>query len=153
MAANIQDMIDRLVSHAMASGYFDRVNTHEPKNRPNRGMTCAIWIDRIDPVPSASGLNSTTSRYTFFMRLYTNMIQEPQDMIDPNLIEATDYMFRALSSDFSLGGTVKQIDLLGATPGHNLSAQSGYINIDNTVMRVITMYVPVVVNNAWDQAE
>jgi hypothetical protein len=39
------------------------------------------------------------------------------------------------------------------TQGHTLDAQSGYINIDNVVMRVMTITVPVIVNDAWAQVQ
>ena len=62
MALDTQGILDRLASHAMTLGVFDRVNTHEPKNAPGRGITCAIWVERIDPVgwlPVPAGSRST----------------------------------------------------------------------------------------------
>lgn len=152
MAINSQALIDDLASHAMASGHFDKVNQHEPKNKPGRGLTCAIWIDRIEPARGRSGLASTTARVTFNVRIYTTMLQNPQDAIDPQVMLASDALFEAYSGDFALGGDAAFIDLLGATQGHPLFSQSGYINIDNTVYRVMTITVPVVVNDAWTQS-
>lgn len=151
MAINSQALIDDLASHAMASGYFDRVNQHEPKNKPGRGLTAAVWIDRIEPARGRSGLAATSARVVFNVRVYTTMLQNPQDSIDPNVMIATDALMTAYSGDFELGGDAAFIDLLGATQGHPLFAQSGYINIDNTVYRVMTMTVPVIVNDAWTQ--
>jgi hypothetical protein len=151
MAIGSQDLIDRLASHAMASGYFDRVNQHEPKNKPGRGLTCAIWIDRIEPARGRSGLAVTDARVVFNVRVYTNMLQNPQDSIDPNVMIATDALFEAYTGDFSLGDENRFIDVLGMTQGHPLFAQSGYINIDNMVYRVLTLTVPVIVSNAWNQ--
>lgn len=151
MAIGSQDIFDRLADHALASGYFDRVNQHEPKNKPGRGLTCAMWIDRIQPARSRSGLTSTTARVTVNVRVYTNMLQNPQDAIDPSVMEATDALFEAYSGDFQLGNDERWIDCLGATQGHPLEAQSGYINIDNMTYRVMTISVPVIVNDAWNQ--
>ena len=151
MAINSQALIDDLASHAMTTGYFDRVNQHEPKSKPGRGLTCAIWIDRIEPARGRSGLASTTARVVFNVRVYTNMLQNPQDAIDPNVMVAVDALMEAYSGDFELGGDAAFIDLLGATQGHELYAQSGYINIDNMTFRVMTMTVPVIVNDAWTQ--
>jgi len=151
MAIGSQDLIDRLASHAMASGYFDRVNQHEPKNKPGRGLTCAIWIDRIEPARGRSGLAVTDARVVFNVRVYTNMLQNPQDSIDPNVMIAADALFEAYTGDFSLGDENRFIDVLGMTQGHPLFAQSGYINIDNMVYRVLTLTVPVIVSNAWNQ--
>ena len=153
MAIDSQDLVDRLASHAKASGLFDRVNKHEPKTKPGRGLTCAIWVDRIEPARSRHGLTHTDARVVLNVRVYTNMLQQPQDSIDPNVMRATDVLFEAYSGDFGLGSTSRFIDLLGMTQGHPLLAQSGYINIDNVVMRVMTITVPVIVENAWSQSQ
>lgn len=149
-----QDLVDRLTSHQMATGLFDRVNQHEPKSKPGRGLTCATWIDRMEPARGRSGLSVTSARVVFNVRVYTNMIQDPQDAIDPNVMYATNTLFKAYTGDFALGGSgsdERWIDCLGATQGHPLFAQSGYINIDNMVYRVMTITVPVIVENAWPQ--
>lgn len=151
MAIASQDLIDRLASHAMTLGVFDRVNQHEPKNKPGRGLTCAIWIDRIEPAAGRHGLTSTDARVVFNVRVYTNMLQNPQDAIDPNVMQAVDLLFEAYSGDFQLGDESRFIDLLGMTQGHPLFSQSGYINIDNMVYRVMTITVPVIVSGAWTQ--
>lgn len=153
MAISSKALVDALASHAMASGYFDRVNQHEPKSKPGRGLTCAVWIDRIEPARGRSGLISTSARVVFNVRVYTNMLQQPQDSIDPNVMEAADALFEAYTGDFTLGGLIAFIDVLGATQGHPLSAQSGYINIDNMTYRVLTLTVPAIINDAWPQAE
>lgn len=152
MGLNSQDLIDRIASHAAATGYFDKVNQHEPKSKPGRGITGAVWIDRIEPARAQSGLISTSVRVVFNVRIYTNMLQQPQDAIDPNVMEAADVLFAAYTSDFTLGDDSRFIDLLGMTQGHELFCQSGYINIDNMVYRVLTLTVPVVVRDAWTQA-
>lgn len=152
MAINAQDIVDRLASHAMTLGLFDRVNTHEPKTKPGRGLTCAMWVDRIEPARGRSGLAATDARVVMNVRVYTNMLQNPQDMIDPSVMAAVDKLFEAYSGDFQLGDETRWIDLLGATQGHPMFSQSGYINIDNVVMRVMTITVPVIVENAWTQA-
>ena len=152
MAINSQDLVDRVASHAKATGLFDRVNKHEPKNKPGRGLTCAIWVDRIESGRGRSGLASTTARVVLNCRIYTNMLQNPQDAIDPSVMRATDVMFEAFSGDFTLGDDDRWIDLLGATQGHPLFSQSGYINIDTMTYRVMTITVPIIVENAWTQA-
>lgn len=152
MAIDSQDLVDRITSHALALGIFDRVTGHEPKNKPGRGLSCAVWIDRIEPARGRSGLASTSARVIFNVRIYTNMLQEPLDSIDPQVMIATDLLMQAYNGDFDLGDSDRWIDLLGATQGHPLYGQSGYINIDNMVYRVFTLTVPVIVENAWTQA-
>lgn len=152
MAIQSRDLVNRITSHALASGYFDRVNAHEPKSKPGRGLTCAVWVDRIEPARSRSGLTATDARVVFNVRVYTNMLQQPQDAIDPSVMDAVDHLFEAYTGDFQLGDESRFIDVLGMTQGHPLDAQSGYINIDNMNYRVMTISVPVVIENAWTQA-
>lgn len=152
MAIDSQDLVDRVASHAKKTGLFDRVANHEPKNKPGRGLTAAIWADAIEPARARAGLAATSARVVLKLRIYTNMLQDPQDLIDPSIMRATDKMFEALSGDFDLGDADRWIDLLGATQGHPLSAQSGYINIDNMTFRVMTITVPIIVEEAWTQA-
>jgi hypothetical protein len=152
MAIASQDLVDRIASHAMTLGVFDRVNQHEPKNKPGRGLTCAVWIDRIEPARGRSGLTATDARVVFNVRVYTNMLQNPQDAIDPSVMTAVDLLFEAYTGDFQLGDESRFIDVLGMTQGHPLFSQSGYINIDNMVYRVMTITVPVIVQNAWTQS-
>jgi hypothetical protein len=151
MTINSKDLVDRIASHAMKTGLFDRVNQHEPKSKPGRGLTCAVWIDRIEPARSRSGLDATDARVVFNVRVYTNMLQQPQDAIDPNVMDAMDKLFTAYTGDFQLGSNSRFIDVLGMTQGHPLFCQSGYINIDNMVFRVLTATVPVIVERAWVQ--
>lgn len=158
MSLDIDAVLDSVVSHAMELGFFERVNQHEPKNAPGNGLTCAVWVDRIDPVAQASGLAATSARLVLMVRLYTNMLSEPQDMIDPNLVKATNALMVAYSGVYTLGSDaqllsdVRNIDLLGQT-GVSLSAQAGYLEQDDGSYRVMTLTLPVIVNDAWDQVD
>lgn len=155
---NVASILSKIESHAMSLGRFERVNRHEPKNAPGNGLTCAIWIQEIGPVPSGSGLTVTTGRLAFMERLYSNMIQEPQDAIDPNIIEATDALMGAYSVDFDFSivdgvqgePTIRNIDLLGQA-GTPLSARAGYVNISNVMYRAMDISLPLIVNDIWTQ--
>jgi len=149
---DVPTILDKVVSHAMATGLFDRVNTYEPKSAPGSGLTAAIWVERIAPQPGGSGLASTTGRLELSVRLYTNMLQDPQEAIDPNLLSATDTLFTAYSGDFSLDGAVRNVDLLGMN-GIGLSARAGYIRQDSALFRVMDISLPLVINDLWTQAE
>jgi hypothetical protein len=153
MSISIDSILDGIISHALASGWFERVNvrTGEPKNAPGSGLTVAVWSQNIDPVPRLSGLNSTTARVELTERIYSNMLQEPPDMIDPNVIKATDVLMTAYSGDFTLGGTVMEVDLLGAY-GTPLRGQSGYVTIGSTMYRCMDITLPLIVSDLWTQA-
>lgn len=150
MTLNITGILDAVVSHAMASGHFEQVNGHEPQNAPSLGLTAAVWADSVQPV-RASGLDSTTVRLAFNVRLYTASQSEPADAIDPALIAAVDDLCAAYIADFTLGGLVKQIDVLGAH-GIPLLVRAGYIQQSGATYRVMTITLPVIVNDLWEQA-
>ena len=149
-----QELFDAVESHALASGLFDAVNTNEPKAAPGSGLTCAIWMQNIAPAGGGSGLASTSVRVELSVRLYTSFLAQPEDMIDPTLTAACLALMEDYSGDFELGGitseSVRSIDLLGQF-GVSLSAEAGYLNQDGAIYRVITITVPVVINDLWTQ--
>jgi hypothetical protein len=149
MSLNIQAVVDAVESHARALGAFDRVNMHEPKVAPGNGITCAVWCDRIVPVRK-SGLNSTSVSLIFNLRLFTSMLSEPQDAIDPNLIGALDLLMAAFNGDYELGGLVREVDIFGMN-GVGLNAQAGYVPQDKRIYRVFTITLPLTMNDVWSQ--
>lgn len=146
----VLDLFNRIQSHAMTLGLFETVNTHEPKSKPGNGLTCAIWIQTIRHVNS-SGLAATSGVVSLRARLYTSMLTQPYDMIDPNLTAAAATLLAAYSGDMELGQTVRNIDLLGQT-GESLSAQAGYVDLDRKMFRIIDVTIPVIINDLWAQS-
>ena len=78
------------------------------------------------------------------------ILQHAADAIDPEIMNAVDVLFAAYSGDFDLGGTVRNVDLEGAT-GPGLSAQAGYLNQDGKLMRIMDITLPVIVSDLWTQ--
>lgn len=151
MTLNTTAILDAVVSHALSTGLFERVNTHEPKQDPGNGLSVAIWADRINPVPTTSGLSRTSARLVLFVRIIGNMMQEPQDQIDPAMVDATDTLMNAYSGDFDLGGNVMAVDLLGMSGEFTLSARAGYLSLNNRLFRVMTILLPLIVSDVWEQ--
>lgn len=147
---DIAGIVDSVASHAMKLGLFETVNQHEPVNAPGNGLTCAVWADYIGPVPRASGLAITTAYVVMNIRIYTSATQQPYDGIDPMMMSAVDSLITAYSGDFDLGGKVRNVDLLGMY-GRELSSQAGYIKQDSNTYRVMTITLPMIVNDTWDQ--
>lgn len=150
MALDIDTLMSELISHAQSLSVFDEVNGHEPKSAPGRGVTAAVWVQDVMPLRS-SGLASTSVRLELMWRLYSPMISEAPDAIDPNMIKALDALCGAYSGDFQLDGAVRQIDLLGAH-GDPMRARAGYLNQDGRLYRVIDLTVPLVINDLWEQS-
>jgi len=150
MSLNTKAIIQAAESHAAALGHFERVNRHEPKNAPGNGLTAAIWVQRVAPLARASGLAATSALLTLNVRIYTSMLAEPQDDIDPAAVDAVDALMNAYNGDFTLGGLVRNVDLLGQYSS-GLDAQAGYLEQDRKLFRVMTIALPLVVNDVWTQ--
>lgn len=150
MALNVSALFAAMQDHALESGLFETVNGHEPKRAPGTGLTAAVWSQSIAPSPESSGLRATTGVLVFNLRIYQNMLMNPQDAIDPAVLGAVDYLMGAYSGDFSLGGLIKNVDLLGYS-GTALSAMAGYLSQDSKLYRVMTLNVPLIINDIWDQ--
>jgi len=149
---DILGILSALESHALASGHIERANAHEVISSPGSGISAAIWPQRGAPATGISGLASTTMRIEFTVRLMTPSIQQPADAIDPAMIGATDALMTAYSADFTLGGLVRDVDLLGAS-GTPLSWNAGYLRLtDGGTSRVIDITVPLRLNDQFDQA-
>lgn len=151
-AAAVTSLFDQVQSHAMTLGLFERVNTHEPKSSPSSGLNCAIWVQQITPLPRGSALAATTGRVELRDRIYLSMLTEPQDAIDPAILSAATTLMAEYSANLTLGGTVRNVDLLGAF-GVGLSAQAGYVNIDNHMHRVMEVVVPAIINDLYEQSD
>jgi hypothetical protein len=151
VSLNTTAVLDSVVSHALALGIFEAVNVHEPKSAPGNGLWAAVWVQDIGPVPGGSGLGSTSARVEYTVRLYTNMLMEPQDAIDPALIGAVDTLMTAYSGDFDLNASVRCVDLLGQA-GVPLSARAGYLTVDSKAYRIMDITLPLIINDAWSQA-
>lgn len=153
MALNTSALVNAIASHAAALGVFDSVPQHEPKNAPGGDLTCAVWAADIVPVQT-SGLASTSVRVTFNVRIYLpalNMSPWESDIIDPRIMDAADALLRDYVGAFTLGGLVRDVDVRGAD-GNPLSALAGYLTQDGKVYRVMTIFLPLVLNDLWDEA-
>lgn len=151
------ELTQALETHALRTGYFDRVNKSEPKRAPDYGITAAIWPQTLLPVGPVSGLASSSGIATYVIRIYQPMLQEPIDQIEISAMRATAALIAALTADFQLtdaGGKgeplVMHIDLLGAY-GPGLSAVAGYLDLDRTKYRVMDIAVPMVIADAFEQ--
>jgi hypothetical protein len=154
VALETRRYMDALISHAMASGHFSSVNSTDIGSVPtNEGISVVVWPRSGSPIPERSGLASTSVLIPFMVRLFRSMKSDPLGEIDPSLIDATDALLNAYSGDFTLGGIVAEVDLLGQY-GDGLSWDSGYIDMgDDGKFRVVDITVPLVINDVWTQSE
>jgi hypothetical protein len=145
----VLSLVDKVTSHAMTLGLFTAVNGHEPKSAPGNGLLAAVWADRITPLPAASGLAAASGMCVLNVRIYGNMLAKPEDDVDPRLMTAATTLIGAYCGDFDFGATVRNVDVFGAY-GTALAGQAGYLSIDGHMYRIITITVPVVINDMWN---
>jgi len=150
MPLNSADIRSRVASHALASGSFERVLRHEPVSSPGSGLTYAVWVSDLGPVPAGSGLSETTARLELNGRVFLPADTESMDDVDDTVTAAADALLGAYSGNFKLGETVRCIDLLGMY-GAALRARYGYLTIGSTTYRIATLTIPIIVNAVWGQ--
>ena len=146
----VQNLVASVESIAMQTSAFRSVNFHEPKSAPGTGIRLAIWANSIEPIGLASGLASTSGYVVCWARAYGNMLAKPEDEIDPNMLTAMTQLIGAYSADFTLGGTSRNIDVLGMY-GQKLGAIAGYLTLDGHVYRIMTLTIPCIIDDLWSQ--
>lgn len=152
MAFDFVALMSALVDHSATLGYFDRVNDHEPPNAPGAQLTAHIWLDTILPLPAASGLAAVSGLVVMNERIQVSANRQPYGSIETDLAAASGAVVGSLAGDFDLGVTgVRNIDVLGAN-GFALAGKAGYLTQDQKLYRVMTVTVPVVVNDLWTEA-
>lgn len=150
MTLNITGILNAVISHASASGHLDQVNGHEAIHpSASGGITGAVWVDRVTPVRS-SGLTSVSSLVVLNVRLYTSAQQQPLDAVDPDIVAAVDALCTAYCGDFTLGGLIRSVDILGSS-GQPLDVRAGYLPQDGALQRVMTIWLPCIVNDLWEE--
>ena len=150
MSLNATAILDVIISHAMETGLFERVNGHEPRSVPGNGLSAAVWADRVRPAIS-SGLASSSAQILFKVRIFSSMQTQPYDAIDPNVLNAVDVLWGLYIGDLTLNGQAMAVDVRGMG-GDGMMAQAGYIPQDGVQLRVMTITLPVLVNDVWVEA-
>lgn len=140
-----------IMSHAQSLGLFEQVLDHEPVSAPGSGLVYAVWVRRVAPVPARSGLDAVTVRLDVGGRVFMPADTEPQGEVDLAVTAAVDGLMAAYCADFELGGSVANVDMLGAN-GPGLSADFAYTRLDSTTYRVATLAVPLIINDLWTEA-
>lgn len=150
-AAAVQATFDAVHSAAQKLGVFERVLDHEPKSAPGAKLSLAIWFDSLDPYPDGSGLAAVSGRLTLMARAYQSYAQKPEDKAEPGILAGCCAFLAALSGGFTLGGQVRNVDLLGES-GTPLKVSSAYVSIDDKPYRVADFTIPIIISDLWTEA-
>jgi hypothetical protein len=139
-----------IMSHAQGLGLFEQVLGHEPVSAPGSGLFYAVWVSDVAPIQERSSLNTVSARLELTGRVLMPADSEPQDDVDIAVTGAVNGLMREYAGDFTLGGTVANVDLLGAH-GTALRARFGFTRFDSTTYRVATLTIPLIINDAWNE--
>lgn len=141
-------LLTAVADAAAKSGWCQSAQTFEPKSAPQSDFHFAVTM--MNASPTHSGLISTTFRIELACRIYVSMLREPQDSIDPDITAAAWDLIQSYSSGFTLGGLVRNVDLLGES-GEPLDLKFGYIGIDKRLYRIAEITLPVIVSDVFTQ--
>ena len=151
MALDVINIFDQIVTFVDYTGQFDSVNTHQPLSAPpNNGLIAGIWIQELSSNPLTSGLNKTSARIEFNIRIYNTLDPSWPDTVDYEMLTALDSLMTSFHGGFTLSGYVMEVDLLGAY-GKALRSVTGYQDIGGVMYRVITITLPLIIDNLWPQ--
>ena len=122
------------------------VQVGEPLSPP-QDMTAALMYRAY--LPAGVTLNTTMDLWEFLVRIYARAGMNPTDAatVENNVAYGFSQVLTALAGDFTLGGTVRAISWAGEGGGH-IDAKWGHVVISGTIMRVVDLSVPVIVDDA-----
>lgn len=140
---------------AKQSGLFDRVDDHEPRNPPGRGLTCQVLMGAFEPVGRGSGLQVTSARMEFTVRISAPRMQSPDGKTDRAVLYAATYLMAAYNAELDLDevtpdGLVRCVDVLGMY-GDALHMEPGWITDSEGNYRVAELTVPLILNDVFPQ--
>lgn len=152
-AIDFNGIILKLRDHALATGLVSAANGHEAKSPPGtKGKpTIAFWVSTLGPDKRMSGQASTALQMVVTGRIYQDGLMQPADMIDPTVLNLASILMEAYSGDFTLGGSIREVDLLGRM-GPPMSGKAGYLTLDNTIYRVFDITIPLALSEEWTQS-
>lgn len=149
MSMDAKGIFAALTSKMKRMGVFESVNGFEVKNAPTNGLTLELWLGDISNAPLASGQADTAARLMLTLRI-NRAIPEHSEVIELAMIDACDKLMTQFNGDFTLGGKVMEIDLLGAY-GPMLAARGVYLDRQGTMFRAIEIVLPLIIDAAWTQ--
>ncbi len=151
MTVNASGVLTALLDHARALGVFEVVRLTEFKSPPPHGLCFALWMQKLGSSPRGSGLADTTALMQCTAAIYFPAFHKPPSEVEVKVTNAADGYLGRLNGALTLGGLVRNVDLLGEM-GELPTWEYGYVTIDKSVSRVATLQIRVILNSAWTQS-
>ncbi len=150
MSANASAILVALRDHARAIGVFDVVRVAEFKSEPPNGLCLGLWMQQLGVSPGAGGLAVSSALLQATAQIYYPAFSTPEEDIDLKVTNAADLYLGRLNGDVTLGGLVRNIDILGEFD-EPIAWIYGYVTIGQKVSRTATLPINAVINDAWTQ--
>jgi hypothetical protein len=154
MAFNIGTTLDNITSHISASGYVNDVQVGEPISVPdaNDRIFVGVWMTSASVVEVT--LSTTVEIHITNVRLYKRAALGQGDDsgdVEKDLALAVSQISSDLIGEYDLGGSVRNIDMAGQY-SEGMTATWGYVQIAQTVFRMVDLVVPLIVDDSASQA-
>lgn len=128
------------------SGYFGKVQIGEPKQPPQEALSAAVFMNRVTTVlVFANG--GTREVHVVTMRMYRDMLAEPQADIELGLAKAVSSVSSDLLGDFELGAKIMAVDVAGMH-GTPYGATWGYLDLSGKMYRIVDILMPFIVDDS-----
>jgi|TARA_R110002020_G_scaffold54717_3_gene152403 hypothetical protein len=144
MAFDITKTINAIASFLEARGEFSLVQIGEPKSPPQGEMSAAIFASDASVVGVT--LQTTVEVHEVTIRIYRNMMDEPEEDNEIRTSQAVTGITSDLLSDYDLSSSVRNISI--GEYGRTLSANWGYMDVGGTMYRSVDISVPFIVDGS-----
>jgi len=148
MAFNISATLDVVLSHVAASGHVSSYSLGEPVGPPEGIKLHGAVYMRGTRVLLVYLDGDTRESHIVVVRLYRPVLREPTHMSETELALAAAELMEDLVEDFSLGATVREIDVAGGKSGESIASDWGHVDIASVMYRVVDITVPIIVDGS-----
>lgn len=146
MPFDIRTSLRAIESHLLRNGYFGSgVQIGEPKAPPSAPLSAVVFMAEVAVVQLT--LVSTIERHSVVVRIYKNMLAEPQENIELEMALVVSKVMSDLAGEYDLGATVRNVDI-GGQHGAALSARWGYASVSGVMYRVVDIFVGLIVDGS-----
>lgn len=143
----IRNSLRAIESHLLAGGYLTAgVQIGEPKAPPTAPLVAAIIMGDVAVVAVTAG-GGTIERHTILVRIYENMLAEPEEAIELDMANVVSRVMASLIGEYDLGATIRNIDV-GGQHGDALRATWGYLDVGGRMFRIADIHVGLIVDDS-----
>ena len=154
MAFNIKSTLEAIESHISRSGYVGDVRIGEPVAPPDATDRIHAAIYMATAGVAELTLSSTTEVHVCIARLYRRAAFGEGDdagQVEMDMALAVSEISSNLIGEYDLGSSIRNIDVAGQF-GQAVTAQWGYVALNQTMYRTVDITIPLVVDGSAEQA-